>query len=134
MQPVILKYVGIRKDVQDSMDTFNRDAPHDPVLARKLLRGTKYWVYDPNAKTFGPSKFVGFRDLKLSDYADAIKSHGNKFDGNKTQKEIAKILGAYTQNSRLSRKLIRWGESLFVTGIFDGVDQSKWKFTSLPKQ
>ena len=131
MQNVTLKYVHHRKDIQDSLDTFNRDSRQNLDLARDLLHRTDYWVYDPIAKTFGPSKFVAFQNMNFSDYSAARKSHGYKFDGHRTQKEIAKILGAYTKNSQLSPELIRWGQSLLGTDIFVGIDQSNWKFISL---
>ncbi len=133
MQVVSLKYVDHHKDIQDSLDTFNRDFRQNLDLARDLLRKTTYWVYDPSAKTFGPSKFVGFQNMNLSDYAAARKRqwNGNNFDGYGTRKAIEKILGAYTKKPQLSLELIRWGQSLLGADVFDGIDKSKWKFVSL---
>jgi hypothetical protein len=92
-----------------------------------------YWVYDPDTKTFGPSKFVGFQNMNFSDYATARKGqwNGNNFNGHETRKAIEKILGAYTKTPQFSLELISWGQLLLGPDVFDSIDKSKWKFVSL---
>src|SRR5690349_9255319 len=110
MQSGSLKYVDNPKDIQDSLDTFNRDLQQNPSLARDLLRQTTYWVCSPSTNLFGPSKFVGFKKMNFTDYAAARSGNrtGNRFHGRETRKIIEKILGTYTKNSQLSRELIHW--------------------------
>src|SRR5260221_2393341 len=87
MQRVHLKYVDNAEDIQDSLDSFNKILVQHRSLARDLLGQTTYWVYSPNTKNFGPSKFVGFKKMNFTDYEAARHGPrtGNAFHGHETR-------------------------------------------------
>ncbi len=130
---VQIQYIDTPNDIFASLETFNREAQKDRDLARDLLRHTTYWVYDPQGKMFGPSKFVGFKGMNFGIYAAARESnsYGVRFNGHKTRKVIEKVLETYNNNPDLQLELIRWGEMLLGAGVFNGIDESKWRFVSL---
>jgi hypothetical protein len=132
MSTITLTFVDSHQDIQHSLHIFNQDAPEHADLAVDLLRRTLYWVYDPSTATFGPSKFVGFKNMNFAMYATARSGHrtGDRFDGHATRKAIEKVLGAYEPYSTLSLRLTRWGQSLLGANVFEGLDRA-WKFTSL---
>lgn len=101
--PVELEFVETIGEIRDAVRVFNEQAAVDPKLTRSLLTGTKYWVYDPETKRFGPSKFVGFVDLRLADYGRARNRErsGVRFDGYSTRVMIEGLLGAYEVNPNL---------------------------------
>ena len=71
--------------------------------------------------------------MNFADYDAARQGYGigDEFDGKRTREAIEKFLGVYTKSSQLSAELIRWGQALLGDGIFNGIDESKWKFVSL---
>ena len=136
--PVRLILVEQVEDVQGSLDTFNRDFLENRDLARDLLRSTTYWVYSPSTRCFGPSKFVGFKSMNFTDYARARGGdhEGARFNGTVARKAIERILRLYRPDTRLSAELIRWGQALLGSNVFDGITKEKWKFVciaSLPE-
>ena len=72
-------------EIRQSLENFGAEASRHPELARSLIAQTTYWVYDPAAKAFGPSKFVGFRDMDFSRYEIARSggAAGAPFDGHR---------------------------------------------------
>jgi hypothetical protein len=131
---VFLSFVDDRQDIQTSLITFNKNAQENHSLARSLLSLTSYWVYDLNTEMFGPSKFVGFKNMDFTKYmlARRGRSAGAPFNGQKTRIAIEYVLGTYYRDDlRILAELVNWGEKLLGPGVFDGIDDSKWAFISL---
>jgi hypothetical protein len=131
--PVLLKLVEKYEDIKASVDLFNRDLQENEDLAQRILRSTTYWVYDPTAKSFGASKFVGFIDMNFSNYARAQKHDftGARFNGTVAREAIERILGSFEQHDHLRYELVKWGESRFGTHVFSGTNSAKWQFVIL---
>jgi hypothetical protein len=64
--PNILTPVQSSADVRQNVFTFNSEAAHFYDRVARLLRETTHWVYDPVSESFGPSKFVGFAECRLT--------------------------------------------------------------------
>ena len=140
--PIQLQFVETIEEIRESLHSFNTEAATQPDVSRSLLTQTSYWVWDPTIKSFGPSKFVAFKHMKVAEYGAAQQGDrsGEKFDGNLTQRKLRSLIGEdYTPNEALSKALDKWGRALIPDdsgkgGVFDGVDRTKWKFITLPKQ
>jgi len=120
--------------ITDNVTTFNQFAASNPVRVRSLLAQTTYWVSLLPTGIFGPSKFVGFRDMDFDQYEAANDGDftGAGFNGAVTREAIAQTLGSsYAPDSELSSRLLSWGRRLAGSEVFDGVDQSKWRFLDL---
>jgi len=137
-----LEYVETIEDIRESLRNFNSEAANNSELTRSLLSHTSYWVWDPNTRNFGPSKFVGLKRMNLLWYGDARNSDhlGAAFNGHATQERIASVIGeSYQFSEAFSKALDKWGRSLVPDNttahstVFDRVDRSKWKFITLPK-
>ena len=133
MSDVAFELVGNFHDIQQSLDTFNMSFEENLDLGRSLIRTTSFWVYDPVSGRFGPSKFVGFKNMTMAKYQMARDGYlgGNIFNGHITRKAIENIRGTYAQDARLSGKLNDWAESLLGPDALEGIDESKWRFVSL---
>ena len=131
--PIILKLIQNKLDLLSSLEVFNNQAKQYKELAIGLLRKTEYWVYDPNTKNFGPSKFIAFNNMDFFNYAQAVKKNytGARFNGTVTRQKIEKILGPYKENDALTQELEVWGKNLFGAGIFKNIMTEKWRFVSL---
>jgi len=101
------------------------------------LTKTTYWLYDEATDAFGPSKFVGFSSMTFECYdywVEKAKTRKGKFLGGDTRKANEKTLGTnFAPNPSLAKKLVKWGEKLFVAGIFERTCQDKWRFIEIPK-
>ena len=127
-------------EIRANIRYFNREATgsfDNSSRARKLLTGTRYWLYDEATDAFGPSKFVGFRSMTFECYdywVEKAKTRKGKFLGGDTRKANEKTLGTnFAPNPSLAKKLVEWGEKIFVAGIFKGTCQDKWRFIKIPK-
>lgn len=122
-------------EIRDAIAKFNDVAPTWDY-ARKLLRATTYWVYDPGDELFGPSKFVGFVGLDAANYdaAGSGDSEGAAFNGGLTRQAIEQTLGAgFRDDDDLSERLVMWADQFLGADLFDGIDSSKWRFLALPE-
>jgi len=135
-----LKFVKTYADIERNVTVFNRDLQKNRDLDRKLVRSTQYWVYDLNTHFFGPNKFVAYLDMNFANYGDAQKvlngrpqNKGELFNGTQARKAIEKILNSYEKNDRLEEELCSWGEALFGSDIFQGIDKTRenWQFVEL---
>jgi hypothetical protein len=133
MSDVALELAENLQDVQQSLDTFNTSFGENLDLGRSLIRTTSFWVNDPTSRRFGPSKFVGFKNMTLAKYQSARDGHlgGCMFNSHITRKAIENILGAYAEDAHLSVELTDWAVSLLGHDVLEGIDESKWKFVSL---
>ncbi|HWR51345.1 MAG TPA: hypothetical protein VN428_09575 [Bryobacteraceae bacterium] len=135
---VPLELVASAAHIRDSVRTFNELPPNYDSLARSMLSGSTYWVYDPDTEAFGPAKFVGFRAISAEDYelARAGDSTGTRFDGHVTRTAIERVLGcSFRPDPALADQLNEWAGDILGTSaddVFSNVDQSKWSFVSLP--
>jgi hypothetical protein len=127
---VDLKLVETRQDIRMSFNTFSKEAPNDTTTTQSLLRSISYWVYDPDSNAFGPSKFVGFKDMTFVKYLNARDGNckGARFNGTVTRQAIENILGQYSADTGLTEKLKEWGENICGFQVFKNIDQRKWKF------
>jgi hypothetical protein len=130
---VQLTLVENREEIRQVLVTFNNEVAENQVLARKILRTTSYWVFNPDTEAFGPSKFLGFKNMNFSKHTLARdgKWAGDRFDGHESRKAIEAYLGVYEPDQELSAKIEEWGERLLGSGIFDNIKTDKWRFVSL---
>jgi hypothetical protein len=131
---VELVFVTTSDEVRRSLIRFNSESKKFPARALSLLRQTTYWVYDDDSDSFGPAKFVGFDDMSLARYEEAVNGRhtGAPFDGFATRRAIESALGTpFSPDEQLRSKLKAWGNSLLGSGAFEEVDQAKWTFVRL---
>jgi len=134
------QYNGIN-EIRANIRSFYREATascNNSSRAHNLLSTTRYWLYDEATDAFGPSKFVGFKSMTFECYNYWVdktnKTRPGKFLGGDTRKANEKTLGKnFAPNPSLAKKLVEWGEQLFVAGIFKGTCQDKWRFIKIPK-
>ncbi len=129
-----LALVDNPREVAASHRTFVHDLPGSKQLAKDLIRRTQYWVYDPMAKTFSPSKFSGYAAMNFQRYvaARAGSSSGTKFDSGVAQRAITQTLGDYQPDRQLAEELETWTVSVFGEHVLDDIDPAKWRFVRLP--
>jgi hypothetical protein len=130
----LLRLVENERQVSASHQTFVSGLDRSRERALDLARRTHYWVYDPVARTFSPSKFVGYVGMSFDRYETASEgvNEGVKFDGGVTQRAIAQVLGEYEHDVELASELKSWVESRLGRGALDGIASDKWKFVRLP--
>lgn len=130
-------YVATKEEIRNSLRTFNKDIrvrAENLDLARKLFVETTYWVYDPISENWGPSKFVGFRNMTYETYLLARQNEtvGDRFDGKATRVRIEHILRkAYSYDSGLLDKLILWAQASMGKGAVCGKSIDKRRLISL---
>jgi len=130
-----LEVVENRADIEASLDTFQAEAQVHPERTQKILRSTKYWVYDNDSGTFGPGKFVGYRAMDFDRYEQVRNEWpgGARFDGHISKTHIERALEtSFEENSTLREKCLDWGIRLLGNEAFGGADVSKWRFVQLP--
>jgi hypothetical protein len=132
--PVELTLVKNDAQIRNSLDHFNVDARSFSDVAESLLRSTRYWVFDPKSKRFGPGKFVGFVGMNFNTYRQA-RQHGSargKFDGGTTRLAIEKVLErSFIPDSVLAQSLKDWASRLLSLDAMARVSESKWRFLKL---
>lgn len=134
-----LRFVQTPEQIRESLNNFNRETPQFRDFALKLVqRLFRCWVYDPSSKTFGPNKFVGFRNMTFSKYQraheiSAVKLDRGRFNGGRTHQAIRKALGAdYKADRELWEALEKWADSLFeIPSVFEYRDHLVWRFVRL---
>lgn len=131
---VILERVSTTQQLHENIRRFNRDAATNSERTVSLLRQTMYWVYDEDEGWFGPSKFVGFRNMSFGKYdaCNAGQSTGAKFDGGVTRSAIEGILGEFRPDDALATILVDWFSRMASPNALAGIDRSKWRFVRLP--
>src|SRR5262245_46637658 len=82
------RFVVSAADIRTSIRVFNQGASTNEGRARKLLFGTTYWVYDPDAEQFGPGKFVGLAEITFNTY----ERRRNEVTGAQTRAAIERAL------------------------------------------
>lgn len=130
----ILECVSTPQQLHENIRRFNREAAANSERMVSILRQTKYWVFDEDEGWFGPSKFVGFRNMTFGKYdaGNAGQSTGAKFNGGVTRSAIEGILGEFGPDDGLATMLVDWFSSMTSQNALQGVDQSKWRFVRLP--
>lgn len=129
-------YCLTKKDILESLHNFNQEAKLSMNRERfKLIfrHGSgRYWVYDPSSNSFGPSKFVEFKNMHFETYDSALATTPDKaFYGGVAWKKIAKILGkSFEPNEFLAERLEDWAESI-CPGVTNGIKLDLKKFVSL---
>jgi hypothetical protein len=133
VQMVILKLVGDKAEIRQSLVNFNAQAGNNKDLAQMLTRYTTYWVYDQSLDKFGPNKFVAYKNMNFSAYKCALKRNyrGARHNGSIARHAIERILGQYKSDTELTNRLIRWAASCFGSGATDGINHEKWRFVYL---
>lgn len=129
-----LETATMADDIREAIATFNLWAASATDRSSALLRQTTYWVFDPTTNVFGPSKFVGYRNMTFSLYEQALRkrSDGRRFDGTTARLAIEKATGkTFANTTGLATQLLAWGARLHGPRIFDGVDQEKWFFLAV---
>lgn len=132
-----LRTVQEPSEIRAALMAFNAEAHTAMARAWSILRRTSYWIYDPEARKFGPGKFVGYAgmDYELYERAYAGRIGGAKFDGHVTKEALERALKTtFQSNAALADRFLQWGTALFGAGAFEGVDTSKWQFVTLPAE
>ncbi len=133
--PSVLTFVESPADVAGSVRSFSADWRVHQRRFRTLLVTTSYWVHDPATGEFGPSKFVGFREMSYSTYEQHFpeSDEPGRFQGQRTHEAIKRALGGtFRRNRSLADRLREWGQERLGDGAFIGTDSAKWKFIKLP--
>jgi hypothetical protein len=131
---MLIRHVTSIPEIRCCIATFNDSAKLHIDRVLKILRQTRYWVFDESSKIFGPSKFVGLSDMTFGAYEAAIHGDwsGDRFDGHFTRRAIENASGfVFASAPGLTHELVRWGEHLIRPGVFVGVDESKWAFLKI---
>ena len=81
----VKSFLEIQKRIKDWSDAFL----HANSVALNVASMTAHWYYSPIYDTFGPSKFVGYKNIVLGEY------ESNGLDGRDTEQAI-KQLNEYT--------------------------------------
>jgi hypothetical protein len=132
MPKIALEYVKRINDIKGFLNNFYRDIQDNVDIARMLFTHTTYWIYSTETCVFGPSKFVGFKNMTFSIYKNARNNNcGARFNGRETRLAIESILGNYKPNDKLKLELYDWGSSLIDPYIFSKTNIEKWVFCSL---
>jgi 5-methylcytosine-specific restriction protein A len=128
-----LHLVDSEEQLRRSVAAFNQHARDYLDRTQSILRQTSYWVWDPNTKMFGPSKFIGYRDMdfQLYEAAQQGSTTGSTFDGGNTHRAIQSLLGEFYDDNDLAVMLKAWGAQLAGSSVFDDVDEGKWRFAEL---
>jgi hypothetical protein len=129
-----LRLVESPDEIRANVTRFRRELAQFHDQAQTLARQTWYWVYDSDTGTFGPSKFVGFAGMsfRLRENALTRKVKGVEFHGGLTRRAVEKALTKpYKRELALVGKLKQSGSKMFGPGVFDGVDQAKWRVVRL---
>ena len=123
--------------IRDSVHEFNRGLGEraTTVAQWSLLRTTWNWVLNPARDAFGPSKFVGYQGMTFALYhaAKSKQTWGDPLDGRLSRSAIEAVLGSgFSHDRQACARLVGWAEHALGPGIFDGIDQGKWRFITLP--
>lgn len=131
---VTLERVTDKRGIRENVRRFNQDARGNAERSLNIIRQTTYWVCDEDAGTFAPSKFVGYSRMTFDRYDRALAGQctGATFDGGVAKETIEGVLGAYGENPSMAGSLVKWVERTFGPAALTNVDQSKWRFVSLP--
>ena len=108
--PHILELVDTSSDIKTSLQNFNTDALAHRDRVKTILASTRYWVHSDNS--FGPAKFVGFREMDFDTYETALAAEmdGDDFDGHRTGVAIEEALGVeFVQRPEPDSTLEAWG-------------------------
>lgn len=60
-----LRTVEQPAEIRAVLQTFNAGARDAAARSLRILAQTSYWVFDPESRMFGPSKFVGYADMNF---------------------------------------------------------------------
>jgi hypothetical protein len=127
--------VATLDDVRASLSSFSSGASRHPERVRNLLSTTTFWVHDAAAGQFGPSKFVGLKDVTFQQYEAALVDLPRGFDGHRTWRAISRAVGdAFRPSRDLTAQLQRWADRLLGAGAVEGIDTGKWKFLSIAEE
>jgi hypothetical protein len=124
------RFVASAGDIRRALRAFNLHAARDENRSRalNLLTSTTFWVYDPDAEQFGPSKFVGLARMEFGAY----ETERIGVSGAETRRAIERALDdVFISRPAWRSRLREWGKGLLGEAGFGGADASKWKFTSL---
>jgi hypothetical protein len=134
-----LRFVETAQEIRKSLNNFNREAYEHYDYALRLVQVyIRLWIYDPLSNTFGPNKFVGFKNMTFPKYQtagnlrDGRLDHG-RFNGRRTHKAIRKALRVdYKADREHWEVLENWADRLFRTSsVLEYRDHSLWKFIQL---
>ncbi|MEO1997902.1 MAG: hypothetical protein ABGZ17_21790 [Planctomycetaceae bacterium] len=107
---VELSPVSTASEVRENIRRSNRDMRSHRDRATTIARQTTYWAFDDREGEFGPSKFVGYRNMNFAHYELALSgaATGSRFDGAFTRSAIEAACGEYQSDESLSTALRDW--------------------------
>lgn len=73
--------------VLENINQFNYELVENSSIIKKLSQ-FKHWYYSPKLDLFGPSKFIGYKEMNVSKYEACIYVYG--FDGRDTEAALKK--------------------------------------------
>lgn len=130
-EQVDLHKVTTVDQVRENCRRFAQGTGANPDRARKISTATLYWVYDAEAGTFGPGKFVGFADMTFPKYeaANSKRAVSGAFHGHIARSAVSGVLEEFSQATLLTQRLIEF----LTPDVCDSIDTSKWRFVTLPR-
>jgi hypothetical protein len=128
------------EDIRSSILTFNNEAPMYHERYKLFIRKAQQmnWVYDPVSNIFGPSKFVGYKNMNFEKYELALTENQTRitnvfFHGSTTKLAIENQLKqVFVSNEKLATRLKIWAENI-LPEVTNRIDLHNRKFVSLSK-
>jgi len=88
------------KEVISNVEQFNKDLLEETDITSQLTQ-FKHWYYIPNLDSFGPSKYIGYKNMNTSKYA-----RGENKTGVDTEKILKQWFIKLPSESRKSQELM----------------------------
>ncbi|MGM8215922.1 hypothetical protein ACLIA0_10160 [Bacillaceae bacterium W0354] len=87
----IVKYelVSTKQQVLDNVIRFNQELDYKNEQFLRFLSLYRQWYYFPELDLFGPSKFIGYKDMTAEKY---INKKGKGADGRDTEKILRQLM------------------------------------------
>ena len=80
-----IKFVQSFVDLQNRIKKWSDAFINGDFVAVDVASKTAHWYYSPVYDTFGPSKFIGYKNISLSEY------NPNELDGRDTENAISQL-------------------------------------------
>lgn len=121
--------------IRRNLNTYNNQSQRHPLRALKIVRQTTYWVFDPGSGLFGPSKFLGYREMDFDRYEKALTGTGGgaRFNGALARTNIESILDTtFSPCSKTRDLLVSWIKDRIGEDQKPKFNTKNWKFAKLP--
>ncbi|MBT2663260.1 hypothetical protein J7E35_19710 [Bacillus sp. ISL-45] len=96
-------------EVKSNIEQFNQDLKAQTDIVNQLTQ-FKHWYYIPSIDSFGPSKYIGYKDMDTERY-----DRGKRKTGVDTERELKQWFIKLPKESQKSLELMAELERLFFT-------------------